>query len=187
MFFDVTKFYHCVSPGTYVASATYVLEKHNGSIQVKHRISSRNVSRVTGMGTAAILKVWRHPVVLTRDRRLSSCLQDFSITFYLRQKWVDERLAFPTFRGSEVLELDTHLKDRLWVPDIFFRNEKTAMLHNVTVPNHLIHLHRNGTVMYSSRSEGGPASLLRGWGLEGRRRLCVCVCVCVCARVCVRV
>ena len=72
------------------------------------------------------------------------------MTFYLRRKWMDERLAFPTLVGSDVLELDTRLKDRLWVPDIFFRNEKTALVHNVTVPNRLIHLYKNGTVMYSS-------------------------------------
>ena len=73
------------------------------------------------------------------------------MTFYLRRKWVDERLAFPSFLTSDVLELDTRLSDNLWVPDIFFRNEKSAIVHNVTVPNRLIHLHRNGTVMFSSR------------------------------------
>ncbi|KAK7098022.1 hypothetical protein V1264_004913 [Littorina saxatilis] len=73
------------------------------------------------------------------------------MTFYLRRKWVDKRLSFPTFRASAVLELDNRLIDQLWVPDIFFRNEKTAVVHNVTVPNRLIHIHRNGTVMFSSR------------------------------------
>lgn len=76
---------------------------------------------------------------------------DYTMTFYLRRSWMDERLAFPTFLKSEVLELDTHLVDKLWVPDIFFRNEKSASVHNVTVPNRLLHLHRNGTVLYSSR------------------------------------
>ncbi|XP_076468139.1 glycine receptor subunit alpha-1-like [Babylonia areolata] len=76
---------------------------------------------------------------------------DFTMTFYLRRKWVDERLAFQSFGGSGVLELDTRLIDHLWIPDIFFRNEKAAVVHNVTVPNRLIHLFRNGTVLFSSR------------------------------------
>ncbi|PVD34536.1 hypothetical protein C0Q70_05811 [Pomacea canaliculata] len=76
---------------------------------------------------------------------------DYTMTFYLRRKWVDERLAFTSFPGAEVLELDTRVIDKLWVPDIYFRNEKSASVHNVTVPNRLLHLHKNGTVLYSSR------------------------------------
>lgn len=83
--------------------------------------------------------------------QISISVQDYTMTFYLRRKWVDERLAFTSFPGAEVLELDTRVIDKLWVPDIYFRNEKSASVHNVTVPNRLLHLHKNGTVLYSSR------------------------------------
>ncbi|KAK7500580.1 hypothetical protein BaRGS_00008155, partial [Batillaria attramentaria] len=75
---------------------------------------------------------------------------DFTMTFYLRRTWMDDRLAFPSYTRSEPLELDTRFVDKFWVPDIFFRNEKSAAVHNITVPNRLFHLYRNGTVMYSS-------------------------------------
>ncbi len=39
----------------------------------------------------------------------------------------------------------------LQVPDLFFRNEKRAVEHKVTVPNRLLRLSPDGTVLYSQR------------------------------------
>ncbi|XP_067663256.1 glycine receptor subunit alpha-2-like isoform X1 [Haliotis asinina] len=76
---------------------------------------------------------------------------DYSINIYLREKWTDSRLAFMNYTKSDWLELDTRMLDHVWVPDVYFQNEKKASFHNVTVPNRLIHLYRNGTVNYSLR------------------------------------
>ncbi|XP_064609324.1 glycine receptor subunit alpha-2-like [Liolophura sinensis] len=56
-----------------------------------------------------------------------------------------------TMPHPEPLELNVNVMDSLWVPDLFFANEKTAMVHDVTVPNRLMHVYRNGTVRYSVR------------------------------------
>ncbi|XP_025088016.1 LOW QUALITY PROTEIN: glycine receptor subunit alpha-4-like [Pomacea canaliculata] len=76
---------------------------------------------------------------------------DYSLNMYLRQRWIDPRLQFVNHSRSEWLELDTKIMQKVWVPDTFFRNEKKGAFHDVTVPNRLMHLYRNGTIYYSMR------------------------------------
>ncbi|XP_041359695.1 glycine receptor subunit alpha-3-like [Gigantopelta aegis] len=76
---------------------------------------------------------------------------DYSMNIYLRQRWTDHRLAFTNYSKTTWLELDTKLMKKIWVPDTFFRNEKKGAFHDVTVPNRLMHLYRNGTIYYSMR------------------------------------
>ncbi|XP_046574090.1 glycine receptor subunit alpha-2-like isoform X2 [Haliotis rubra] len=76
---------------------------------------------------------------------------DYSLNVYLRQRWVDPRLQYINFSKTDWLELDTKIMQKVWVPDTFFRNEKKGAFHEVTVPNRLMHLYRNGTIYYSMR------------------------------------
>ncbi|KAL5007862.1 hypothetical protein ScPMuIL_016668 [Solemya velum] len=39
----------------------------------------------------------------------------------------------------------------IWVPDLYFANEKKASFHDVTVPNKMIHLYEDGKILYRSR------------------------------------
>ena len=78
-------------------------------------------------------------------------LQDYSVEVYLTMYWLDERLVFQNLSTSRWLEVDTKMMDRIWVPDVYFRNEKEASFHEVTVPNKYMHLYPNGTVIYSMR------------------------------------
>lgn len=74
------------------------------------------------------------------------------MTIFLRQLWQDHRLSYESNPAlPEPLELDVRLIDRVWVPDLFFVNEKSANFHTVTVANRLLHIYRNGTVFYSLR------------------------------------
>ncbi|XP_064609325.1 glycine receptor subunit alpha-2-like [Liolophura sinensis] len=77
---------------------------------------------------------------------------EYSLTIFVRQKWHDARLSYSDFPIiTEPLELDTKVMARVWVPDLYFTNEKRATFHIVTVPNKLMHLYRNGTILYSVR------------------------------------
>ncbi len=42
----------------------------------------------------------------------------------------------------------------IWVPDLFFRNEKNGVRHDITVPNRLLRIWPNGTILYSQRYAG---------------------------------
>ena len=58
---------------------------------------------------------------------------DFTLDFYLRQNWVDPRLAFGNldtgFKKIESLTVGVDYLDKLWKPDTFFPNEKKSFFH----------------------------------------------------------
>lgn len=70
---------------------------------------------------------------------------------FLRQNWVDPRLNFEHLSNFSNLELDQRMMEHVWVPDTYFPNEKEGYFHDVTVPNRLLHISRNGTIFYSIR------------------------------------
>ena len=83
------------------------------------------------------------------------CVQEFSTTLYLRQVWKDERLAFLDYAEAtgDNRSVTLHHKqfDRMWTPDVFIRNLKDGLFHTITVPNRLIRLSPDGTILYSQR------------------------------------
>ncbi|XP_021364037.1 glycine receptor subunit alpha-4-like isoform X2 [Mizuhopecten yessoensis] len=82
---------------------------------------------------------------------LTEVTMDYTMTIFLRQKWADKRLAYQPVKGMTMLELNSRMIEKVWVPDTIFSNEKTANFHEVTVPNRLMQLYPNGTVFYSVR------------------------------------
>jgi len=96
-------------------------------------------------------KCYCHMACLRRNNcrsRLHCILQEFSTTLYLRQIWQDERLAF---NGERNVTLNHKQFDRMWTPDVFIRNLKSGIFHTITVPNRLIRLSPDGTILYSQR------------------------------------
>ena len=77
--------------------------------------------------------------------------QDFSMSMILRQTWNDSRLNYTKLDRLRSLELDSSVMEKIWVPDLFFSNEKQATVHEVTVPNKLMHIYPQGRIQYSVR------------------------------------
>ncbi|XP_053398898.1 glycine receptor subunit alpha-2-like [Mercenaria mercenaria] len=83
---------------------------------------------------------------------ISEAKMEYSIDVFLRLWWRDPRLDFHGNTTSVTkLELDSKNADNVWQPDIFFENEKRAYVHNVMATNKLMHILKNGTVIYSIR------------------------------------
>jgi hypothetical protein len=40
---------------------------------------------------------------------------------------------------------------KVWMPDLFFANEKEGHFHNIIMPNVYIRIHPDGSVLYSIR------------------------------------
>lgn len=80
---------------------------------------------------------------------ISEVEMEYSMTCYLRQTWTDIRLAYSDYNKS--VTLNHNQFDRIWTPDLFVRNLKSGLLHQTTVPNRLIRLSPDGTVLYSQR------------------------------------
>ncbi|GFS19882.1 glycine receptor subunit alpha-2 [Elysia marginata] len=76
---------------------------------------------------------------------------DFTVNLFVTQTWHDYRLEFHDLIDATYLELDSKLIKSFWVPDLYFVNEKSSNVHDVTVPNTLLHLYMDGTVVYKMR------------------------------------
>ncbi|XP_033752015.1 glycine receptor subunit alpha-2-like [Pecten maximus] len=77
--------------------------------------------------------------------------KDFTLNAFIQQEWYDFRLQFFDVIDSPYLELDAKLIEDVWVPDLYFTNEKSASYHEVTVPNKMMHLYSDGRVVYRLR------------------------------------
>ncbi|CAH1772973.1 unnamed protein product [Owenia fusiformis] len=85
---------------------------------------------------------------------ISEQTMDYSVNIYLRQSWYDPRIKFGKGDPSdktEMTKLPDGTWDEIWVPDLFFRNEKKAEFHSVTIPNRLMRLYMDGRIWYAMK------------------------------------
>lgn len=103
-------------------------------------------------GSLQEVKSFCVPVSQASPLRLFLLLwQEYTMTVFLRQSWHDDRLSYN--HTNKTLGLDSRFVDKLWLPDTFIVNAKSAWFHDVTVENKLIRLQPNGVILYSSRYE----------------------------------
>ncbi|XP_072829810.1 gamma-aminobutyric acid receptor subunit alpha-2 isoform X4 [Vicugna pacos] len=74
---------------------------------------------------------------------------EYTIDVFFRQKWKDERLKF---KGPmNILRLNNLMASKIWTPDTFFHNGKKSVAHNMTMPNKLLRIQDDGTLLYTMR------------------------------------
>nr|XP_054106873.1 gamma-aminobutyric acid receptor subunit epsilon isoform X3 [Callithrix jacchus] len=74
---------------------------------------------------------------------------EYTIDIMFSQTWYDERLCYnDTF---ESLVLSGNVVSQLWIPDTFFRNSKRTQEHEITMPNQMVRIYKNGKVLYTIR------------------------------------
>ncbi|XP_070533736.1 glycine receptor subunit alpha-4-like [Ptychodera flava] len=73
---------------------------------------------------------------------------DYAVTMYFRQHWYDERLQY---NDTETIVVTDNIRERFWVPDLFFVNVKSAHFHTVTKDNVFFRIHSDGLILYSVR------------------------------------
>ncbi|XP_076390390.1 glycine receptor alpha 1 isoform X8 [Megachile rotundata] len=76
--------------------------------------------------------------------------QEYSVQLTFREQWLDERLRFDDF-GGRLKYLTLTDASRVWMPDLFFSNEKEGHFHNIIMPNVYIRIFPHGSVLYSIR------------------------------------
>ncbi|XP_076029342.1 glycine receptor subunit alphaZ1-like isoform X1 [Oratosquilla oratoria] len=82
---------------------------------------------------------------------LNAANMDYTIDVFLRQFWVDPRLAFSDTGRDQIIISNPELQRRLWKPDTYFDNVKEASFHTVTMPNVLLRISKTGDILYSMR------------------------------------
>ncbi|KAB0401295.1 hypothetical protein E2I00_005906 [Balaenoptera physalus] len=74
---------------------------------------------------------------------------EYTMDVFFRQTWIDKRLKYDG--PIEILRLNNMMVTKVWTPDTFFRNGKKSVSHNMTAPNKLFRIMRNGTILYTMR------------------------------------
>lgn len=68
--------------------------------------------------------------------------------FFLRQLWVDPRLAH---KQQKTFTISNKILDRIWLPDTYFVNSKESKFHEVTLANKLLEIGSDGEVHFNLR------------------------------------
>ena len=67
-------------------------------------------------------------------------------------QWVDFRLAYKSDMVDSIgLQLDGNVKNKLWIPNIYFPHGKRGIMHDMVRDNIQLQVFENGTVRYSHR------------------------------------
>lgn len=82
---------------------------------------------------------------------VSEVKMDFTTDYYFRQAWQDPRLSFTPLPDIENLYVGAEVAEKIWVPDTFFANEKSAYFHKATTPNTFLRIGHKGDVFRSIR------------------------------------
>ena len=77
---------------------------------------------------------------------ISAQTMDYKLGIFLRQRWIDPRLAHDA--EEETIAPDASYLSKIWVPDLFFNNEKSSRFHSVWIDNKLLRISRKGEVKY---------------------------------------
>jgi len=99
-------------------------------------------------GPPALVNVSFHIIGISS---VSEVQMDFTTDFYFRQKWFDPRLEFKPVGQIDELCVGAEFAEKIWLPDTFFANEKTANFHKATTENTFIRVGHNGRVYRSIR------------------------------------
>ncbi|CAG2168954.1 unnamed protein product, partial [Oppiella nova] len=83
---------------------------------------------------------------------VSEVMMDYTLDFYIRQLWTDERLTYNSTTVSQLI-LGAEFAKKIWIPDTFFINGKQVSLHisTTTDSNVLLRIQPNGHILYSLR------------------------------------
>ncbi|XP_069487821.1 gamma-aminobutyric acid receptor subunit alpha-4 isoform X3 [Ambystoma mexicanum] len=88
-------------------------------------------------------------IYVTSFGPVSDVEMEYTMDVFFRQTWVDKRLRYEG--PIEILRLNNLMVTKVWTPDTFFRNGKKSVSHNMTAPNKLFRIMKNGTILYTMR------------------------------------
>ncbi|KAF2362190.1 Neurotransmitter-gated ion-channel [Trinorchestia longiramus] len=75
---------------------------------------------------------------------------EYSVQLTFREEWNDPRLRYNNIGGG-IKYLTLTEPDKVWMPDLFFKNEKTGHFHEIILPNVYLRIFPDGGVLYSIR------------------------------------
>lgn len=91
-------------------------------------------------------------LMLNSVSKIDDFNMEYKVQLTLRMEWIDDRLRYTHLDRSNSIKYVT-ISDvkRIWIPDVFFINEKDGHFHNIIKPNVYIRIFPNGFVSISIR------------------------------------
>ncbi|XP_074596834.1 glutamate-gated chloride channel-like isoform X2 [Brevipalpus obovatus] len=89
--------------------------------------------------------------------RIDDVKMEYSTQLTFREFWSDSRLVYTEqmrkhrISNNSIEYIALTEPGRVWLPDLFFRNEKKGRFHKIILPNVLLRIYPNGRVTYSVR------------------------------------
>ncbi|XP_025088665.1 glycine receptor subunit alpha-2-like [Pomacea canaliculata] len=80
---------------------------------------------------------------------VSEASMDYTVSIMLALSWYQPRLKY--LYNVEFFEIDSENMKKLWVPDLYFPNEKLASFHQIMGPNTMMRLYPDGRLEYLAR------------------------------------
>ncbi|XP_039151794.1 glutamate-gated chloride channel isoform X5 [Drosophila simulans] len=122
-----------------------VLDQILGAGKYDARIRPSGINGTDNKATNVSVNMFLRSISKIDDYKM-----EYSVQLTFREQWTDERLKFDDIQGR-LKYLTLTEANRVWMPDLFFSNEKEGHFHNIIMPNVYIRIFPNGSVLYSIR------------------------------------
>ncbi|XP_030649525.1 gamma-aminobutyric acid receptor subunit alpha-4 [Chanos chanos] len=144
----------------YFFCVTFCLKRVSGQIKKDEKIYPENFTRILDRlldgydnrlrpGFGGPVTEVKTDIYVTSFGPVSDVEMEYTMDVFFRQTWVDRRLKYEG--PIEILRLNNLMVTKVWTPDTFFRNGKRSVAHNMTAPNKLFRIMKNGTILYTMR------------------------------------
>ena len=100
---------------------------------------------------------------------VSSEEMDMTLTFVLKQVWIDKRLAH---NGIGKVHVPSKIIEDIWIPDIIIQNAKTTSLHSTLTDNFMMKVGPNGEMEYSIKMSATIICQMQLTNFPMDRQLC---------------
>ncbi|MBN3315890.1 GBRA4 protein, partial [Atractosteus spatula] len=149
-----------ISTLIYFLCVTACIKKSSGQVRKDEKLYPENFTRILDRlldgydnrlrpGFGGPVTEVKTDIYVTSFGPVSDVEMEYTMDVFFRQTWVDKRLKYDG--PIEILRLNNLMVTKVWTPDTFFRNGKKSVSHNMTAPNKLFRIMRNGTILYTMR------------------------------------
>uniref|UniRef100_A0AAR2IVP3 Gamma-aminobutyric acid (GABA) A receptor, subunit alpha 4 n=1 Tax=Pygocentrus nattereri TaxID=42514 RepID=A0AAR2IVP3_PYGNA len=147
-----------ISTLLYLLCVTACIKRISGQLKKEDRLYPENFTRILDRlldgydnrlrpGFGGRETEVKTDIYVTSFGPVSDVEMEYTMDVFFRQTWVDQRLKYEG--PIEILRLNNLMVTKVWTPDTFFRNGKRSVAHNMTAPNKLFRIMKNGTILYT--------------------------------------
>ena len=134
----------------HVSFLNALLSKYDHRMRPSPSRSSK-ISSLSSLGANKIPTFVLIDMYINNLGGISEVTMDYETNVFLRLTWFDSRLNFQSYYDAFEISVPDAMINKIWKPDPFFVNEKSAKLHNIPMPTKFLRIRKDGKVTWSVR------------------------------------